>query len=271
MSTTSSSSDNNSHLNTALHMLSKLTSTNYLLWRNHMSNLLTFQGLISHVDGSADCPPETTIIDNKSAPNPARDVWISADQKTVLILLTSLSDEAAAEVLNLTSARQIWVALEAAYSNSSVERIQNLKDQLRNLTRGTQTVTEFGRRFKEICDRLAAVGQSVDESDKSRWFLQGLGPDFGMFSIAQRAIQPLPPFRDLLTRAESHEIYSQSLQPVVPPVAFTVQRGKGNNGNRGRGFTSNRGSRNSNNNRRFFNRNNNRNRNSFGGNTNTSN
>ncbi|GKF29122.1 zinc finger, CCHC-type containing LTR copia-type gag-polypeptide [Tanacetum coccineum] len=72
-----------------------------------------------------------------------------------------------AEVLGLTTAHAIWTALETAYSNSSVERIHSLRDSLRNLSKGTSTVSDYGRQFKGICDKLAAIGQPVDEMDKS--------------------------------------------------------------------------------------------------------
>ncbi|KAK9075210.1 hypothetical protein SSX86_003531 [Deinandra increscens subsp. villosa] len=271
----SSSSDNALSMGTVVHLLAhKLTSTNYLLWRNHMSQLLAFQHLLSHVDGSSVSPPETTTSDNKTSPNPAYEAWKDEDQKAALILLSSLTDESAPEVLNMTSARQIWVTLEAVYSNASVERAQNLKDQLRHLTKGNQSVAEFGRRFKDICDRLAAIGQPVEEADKSHWFLSGLGPDFSMFTIATRAIQPIPPYRDVLARAEGHEILVQNNQPTPPPAAFTAQRERGNANNRsGRGSNNNRRrpsnnnnnfGGNNNNSRRYTNRNNRNNRITFG-------
>ncbi|GJR67873.1 hypothetical protein Tco_0013938 [Tanacetum coccineum] len=52
------------------------------------------------------------------------------DQRAVILLQSSLTEEAAAEVLGLTTAHQIWLSLEAAYSNASVERIHLLRDSL---------------------------------------------------------------------------------------------------------------------------------------------
>ena len=52
--------------------------------------------------------------------------WQSANQRAVILLQASLSEEAFSEVVGLSTAREIWLALEAAYSSSSVEQIQNL-------------------------------------------------------------------------------------------------------------------------------------------------
>ncbi|GJX93509.1 RNA-directed DNA polymerase, eukaryota [Tanacetum coccineum] len=70
---------------------------------------------------------------------------------------SSLPTRSAAEVLGLTTTRQIWLSLEAAYSNASVERIHSLRDSLRQLTKGTSSVSDYGRRFKAICDYTTTI------------------------------------------------------------------------------------------------------------------
>ncbi|GKE43607.1 zinc finger, CCHC-type containing LTR copia-type gag-polypeptide, partial [Tanacetum coccineum] len=116
----------------------------------------------------------------------------------------------AAEVLGLTTAHAIWTALETTYNNSSVERIHSLRDSLRNLSKGTSTI-----------QKLATIGQPVDEMDKLHWFVCGLRASFETFSTAIRMTKPSPTFRDLLSQAESHEMFLKSLQGLaIPPVAF---------------------------------------------------
>ncbi|KAK9067609.1 hypothetical protein SSX86_011720 [Deinandra increscens subsp. villosa] len=223
-SPSSLSQDNLFSMNTLLHMIPiKLKSSNYLLWRNQMLPLFTYQQLLAHVDGTSTKPSETIIVEDKSVPNPALSTWIEADQRTVILLNSSLSEEAASEVLGLTTARQIWKTLEHAYSNSSVERVHSLRDSLRQLVKGNTSVSEYGRRFKAICDQLAAIGEPVADTDKIHWFLCGLGASFETFSTAIRASKPAPVFRDLLSQAESHEMFLRSLHgPVTPQVAFTA-------------------------------------------------
>jgi hypothetical protein len=245
----SSSNESSLTLNNLLHMTHiKLTPSNYLVWKNQISTILSFQDLLGHVDGSSPMPAATVTSDSKSSPNPEYAAWSSADQRTILFLNASLSEEAATEIIGLTSARSIWLALEAAYCNSSVERIQNLKDQLRQSTKGASSVTEYGHRFKLLCDQLSAIGSPVDESDKLHWFLRGLGTSFESFSTAVRTSRPAPAFRDLMAQAESHELFIQSLQGTShPTIAFNAQsrpstpsRGRGqhasrSNSSRGRG------------------------------------
>ncbi|PWA53009.1 zinc finger, CCHC-type, Gag-polypeptide of LTR copia-type [Artemisia annua] len=131
------SSDSLFSMNTLLHMMTiKLSSTNYLLWRNHMLPIFTYQKLIGHIDGTSSSPSPTITVEGKTQPNPEALAWTEVDQRAVILFQSSLTEEAAAEVLGLTTARQIWLSLEAAYSNASVERIHSLRDSLRQLTKG---------------------------------------------------------------------------------------------------------------------------------------
>lgn len=216
----------------------KLTSTNYLVWRNHMRLLVGLYRLTAHIDGSSIPPPATITAEDKQVDNPLFRSWLADDQKAALLLLSALLESAAAEVLGLESAREIWSALENAYSNASVERVQSLRDSLRALTKGNSSVTEFSRKFKNYCDQLAAIGHPVADMDKLHWFLCGLGPSYEVFSTAIRTTKPAPSFSDLIAHAESQELFSQSLHGTTPPAAFFGQNRRDSGTGRGRGSSS---------------------------------
>ncbi|GKD30207.1 putative RNA-directed DNA polymerase [Tanacetum coccineum] len=186
-------------MNTLLHMIPiELSSTNYLLWKNQMFPLLSYQKLTNHIDGIT-VPSATIMSGDQSIPNPAFTIWNDFDQRAT--------------------------ALEIAYNNSFVERIHSLHDSLRNISKGTSTVSDYGRQFKGIYDKLAAIGQPVDEMDKLHWFVCGLGASFETFSTAIRTTKPFTTFRDLLSQAESHEMFLKSLHgSATPPAAFFSQQ-----------------------------------------------
>lgn len=74
-------------LSTLLHMLTiKLSSSNYLLWRNQVLPLLSYQNLHGHIDGTNVKPTPTITTDNTSSPNPAFSTWKEADQRALIIL-----------------------------------------------------------------------------------------------------------------------------------------------------------------------------------------
>ena len=229
-----------------MHM--KLSSSNYLVWREQILLVLSFHKLSDHVSGDLSPPPATVTVSDKTVPNPDAVAWSDNDQKAVLLIKSSLSEEAAAEVLGLKSARDIWTALEHAYSNASVERVHSLRDSLRLLKKGTSSVSDFSRRFKSLCDQLAAIGHPVADMDRLHWYLCGLGPSFEVYSTAIRTSGKTLSFRDLVAQTESQELFIQSMHGGdTPPAAFTAQqargrgRGSSSRGSTGRGYSNGRG------------------------------
>ncbi|GJZ69162.1 putative RNA-directed DNA polymerase, partial [Tanacetum coccineum] len=93
---------------------------------------------------------------------------------------------------------------------------------------------------------LSAIGHPLDEDDKSHWFLCGLGSSFETFSTTQRLITPRPKFRDLVSQAESHEMFLQFVNDsTVTPVAFNTTSSHAENdssSSRGHGRSYSRGS-----------------------------
>ncbi|KAF5754313.1 putative retrotransposon Copia-like protein [Helianthus annuus] len=124
-SSSSTKSDATLPMATLLHMLTiKLSSTNYLVWIYQVFPLLSHQKLTGYVDGTIQAPAKNTITDGAEVPNPDYSSWLEADQRVLLLLQSSLTEEAMAEAM---------MAFESAYSNASVERTQTLRDSLRQL------------------------------------------------------------------------------------------------------------------------------------------
>ncbi|MFS7960353.1 hypothetical protein Hanom_Chr08g00702241 [Helianthus anomalus] len=77
------------------------------------------QNLLGHIDGTTTIPTET-ISDSekpdKPVPNPAYATWLTSDRSVCLLLQSSLSEEAMSEIIGISNARQIWIALRTAYS-----------------------------------------------------------------------------------------------------------------------------------------------------------
>ncbi|KAM0069449.1 putative RNA-directed DNA polymerase [Helianthus debilis subsp. tardiflorus] len=220
----------------------KLSSSNYLLWKGQMEPLLHLQDLASHIDGSAEPPAPTITKDGNSSPNPLYSSWLNNDRRAVVLINATLTEEAMCVVVGLPTARSVWDALAVAFGNPAIERIQNLQDQLRSLTRGTKSVAEFGRVFKGFCDQLAAVGSPVPQRDQMHWFLRGLGPAFESFSTTTRSVYPTILLPDLIAKAVSHDMFYQSLHTsAAPTVAFPATSDRNTHPYRGRGGRSGAG------------------------------
>ena len=84
----SASSSSSLPLNTMVHMLTiKLTSSNYLLWKNQFVSHLASQDLFGYLDGSIEAPSTRILAANGTTKsNPAYTSWLHTDQ-TLLSLL----------------------------------------------------------------------------------------------------------------------------------------------------------------------------------------
>ena len=134
-------------MTTLLHMLIiKLTSTNYLMWKNQVYPLLSHQKLLPHVDGTSPSLSQTITVDGKESPNLAYISWLEKDQIVMLLLQSSLTEEAMAEVIGITTSRDLWTTLERAYSHHSSKSTQNLRDSLRQLKKRTSSISVFAKK-----------------------------------------------------------------------------------------------------------------------------
>lgn len=93
--------------------------------------MLKCDNLLSFVDGTKS-EPSTIVKDstNTDIPNPANIEWLKRHDKVLSLLLSSLTEEAMVEVVGITKARDVWLALEAAFNPSSPSHAQQLRDEL---------------------------------------------------------------------------------------------------------------------------------------------
>ncbi|KAL8460275.1 hypothetical protein ACS0TY_031988 [Phlomoides rotata] len=130
-----------------------------------------------------------------------------------------------AEVMGHHTSRDVWTALEEALSHSSLSRVNYLRGELFNLRHGTSTVEEYNRRFHILCEQLASIGCPVDATNKSHWFLNGLGSQFLSFSDTHMSMSPMPPFRDLVHQAITFNMLHRSMEALAAAVpAFATAR-----------------------------------------------
>ena len=208
-------SESSSHLlpfDTLIHMITiKLSSSNYLIWKTQLLPLLESQDMLGYVDGTL-VPPSRFESETSSTLSTKYLAWKATDQRLLCLLLSSLTEEVIVFVVGLSTARDVWLALEIRFSHHLKALELRLKDDLQLMKRGTKSVAEYARTFNTICDRLHGIGRSVDDIDKVHWFLRGIGIDFSTFSTDQMALTPLPCFEDLVSKAESFELFQLSLK-----------------------------------------------------------
>ena len=74
--------------------------------------------------------------------------------------------------------KEAWTILATTYAKPSRGRIKQVKTHLKNLTKGSLSVTEFLQTIKTRADELAILGAPVDDEDLTDKILDNLGEDY---------------------------------------------------------------------------------------------
>ncbi|KAK2988019.1 hypothetical protein RJ640_011282 [Escallonia rubra] len=72
------------------------------------------------------------------------------------------------------------------------------------LRKGTDSINEYIRKFKSICDNLVVIGKTVPDKNKIFWLLQGLGHGYENF-VTTMLKPPVPSYNDIVPFLQSHE------------------------------------------------------------------
>jgi hypothetical protein len=99
-------------------LIIKLTSSNFLLWRNQFVPLLTSQEPFGFLDGSITAP--CTVINDSNEvtkPNLEHNSLLHTNQMLLSLLFSSLTEKSISEVLGLRHSHEAWQALEVSFSH----------------------------------------------------------------------------------------------------------------------------------------------------------
>ncbi|KAH0728435.1 hypothetical protein KY284_004300 [Solanum tuberosum] len=139
----------------------KLKPTNYLIWRTQMSQLIQVMRLIYIIT-----EPPKGIYSTRQTTEKA-----VADEKEESMYL----------IVGCSTAKKMWECLEEAYLQATKDKEFQLKQKLQSVKLGTETIDEYIKEFKGICDDLVAIHNPVDEDSKVINFARGLGLKYKTF------------------------------------------------------------------------------------------
>uniref|UniRef100_A0A2N9EGM1 Uncharacterized protein n=1 Tax=Fagus sylvatica TaxID=28930 RepID=A0A2N9EGM1_FAGSY len=189
--TTSSSSNNQTPIfllsNISTYVTVKLDHNNFLTWKFQITHILEAYSLLEYVEGFNTCPPRF-LVDEFGAittqVNYVYSQWQARDKALMSLISATLSPSAHSLIISQSSAFGMWTVLLKRYTSVSRSNILNLKKQLHDVKKNTDTVTQYLQRIKESRDKIAAVGTVVDDEDLLHIVLKGLPSKYESFSTA---------------------------------------------------------------------------------------
>ena len=91
------------------------------------------------------------------------------------------------------------------YTSVSRSSIVNLKRELNNIKKNSDSVTEYLQKIKEASDKLVSVVVNIDDEEILHIVLQGLSTDFHSFTSAMLTKNESVHFEELHTLMKAEE------------------------------------------------------------------
>jgi hypothetical protein len=161
---------------------------NYRSWKHRVLLILEKNELLDHVKQVLPEPKE------EDAKAKFRKNEIQAKR----ILIDSIKDHLIPNVSQLKTLKEMLDALTRLYESKNTNQKLTLRHQLRNLTMNkSKTVADYFMRISHIKDRLAAIGDPVDDAELVTTTLDGFPSSWDPFVQGICARRKLPKFNKL--------------------------------------------------------------------------
>ena len=201
--------------------VSKLTSTNYLMWSLQVHALLDGYALAKHLNANDVVPSQTITTDDVAIANPEFVHWTRQDKLIYSALLGAITTSIQPTVSRTTTASQIWKKLAATYAKPSRGHIKQLRDQLKIYTKGTKTIDEY------LQCAMSILGKPYDHEDQVELILAGLPDDYKTVVDQIEGKDTAPSITEVHERLLNHEakLLSSGSTPssVIPTSANAAQ------------------------------------------------
>ena len=175
-------------------------------------------------------------------------------EKALLTFISSiLSPSVLAHTVGCAFSMEVWKVLENRFSSVSRSHFMNLKSELHNLKKGSDTVDVYLQKIKVVRDKLLAVEVIVDDEELLHIAIKGLPKEYNAFRSAIRTRSTQLGFDELSTMLNAEkEFLNEGIEVKDSIFALATSTNQKSNSNgfnqnhnrgRGRGNFNNRGGR----------------------------
>ena len=165
--------------------------------------------------------------------NPDYLIWRSKERALLTFMSSTLSPSILALTVGCTSATDVWKVLEYRFSSISRSRVLNLKGELHNMKKGSNSVDVYLQKIKVVRGKLLAVGVFLDDEELLHIAIKGMPKEYNAFRSTIRTRSSQISFDELATMLNAkEESMNEGLEIKDPTFAMIVssnQRSSNNN------------------------------------------
>ncbi|WOG95307.1 hypothetical protein DCAR_0414620 [Daucus carota subsp. sativus] len=217
------------HVNSPTHFPTKLTQTNFPVWRTQVLSSLTGLGILGYIDGSINAPAQFM---KEIVLNPAYISWNRQDKIISSAMLGSCDEAIQPLISTAATAKEMWDTIVTLFANQSRSHIMSLKSHLLNNPCNSRTMSEYLRDIRTTTDDLALAGHPVPEDDLVLLTLAVLGDEYKTIRDAIKVREAPMSFGALHEQLIDQErgLKTKVSEPVVVTANYTQ---KSNNDQKG--------------------------------------
>ncbi|KAL7582588.1 uncharacterized protein LOC111901645 [Lactuca sativa] len=231
-----------------------LDQMNYDIWRELFEIHCIGYGVDDHLKPPAQPSSQTSDKDKEKESVTAKDTWLRMDS----IVKSWLYETISISLLNMIFKRQetafeVWESLEKVFRDNKASKVIQLDRELRNISIGTSSVTDYCNKIKSIADRLEHMDAKVSDTNLVAYMINGLSPKYRHIATTIRHRDSPPSFwdaRSILICEEQQMLLDEQRDATLThvdhsssPNALTVQSSPQNNHTNGGRGGYNRGGR----------------------------
>ncbi|KAM1437976.1 hypothetical protein ACFX14_011747 [Malus domestica] len=108
------------------------------------------------------------------------------DRALMQLFIATLSSTAMSCIIGCKSSCEMWLNLTERFSAVTKATIFQMKTELQNIKKGSESVSVYLQKIKDARDHLAAAGVNFDDDDIIILALKGLSADFNTFRCVIR-------------------------------------------------------------------------------------
>jgi len=157
----------------------KLDDTNYLQWKQQVEGVLRGTKMVRYVV-SPQIPPVFLSDAAREAgdENPAFTDWEEQDSLLCTWILSTISSSLLARFVRLRHSHEVWDAIHAYCYTQMRTRSRQLRSELRTITKGARSITEFIARVRTLSESLMSIGDPVSHRDLIELVLEALPEEY---------------------------------------------------------------------------------------------
>ena len=161
---------NNNIFEACMNEHNKLDSSNYANWKFKMQTLLDMQSAWTITNGDEPKPATGSAL---------IPYWEKREGKARMLLKMSVKDCIIPHIRECKTANEIWGILKDLYEIRNSNHILFLKSNILSLKmEENETIVSFVARIKDLKNKLADIGHTIDDTDLVTITMNGVTNDY---------------------------------------------------------------------------------------------